>query len=272
MPASVTVVFRVGVALACLGGGALPACALTVLNQGRCGQNSGITRERFETDVLKRAPKPDYVLIYIGMNDVINHHFFTPVDRYVENVKWMIERSRSAGIVPVVCTIHHVVEEKVYKVHPRELFVPETINRKMERYNAALRKLVADLKVDVADFNAVTDRTPQPEFLSDDGVHLTASGNRLLAKTFYDVIGPRLTGRETIVCVGDSLTFGYRNDGAGTAEGETYPAMLKQMAQGLLTDGPRTVPGGDARRLRPRPRAGGWHLWPRRGLTGVAPQ
>ena len=31
-----------------------------------------------------------------------------------------------------------------------------------------------------------------------------------------------------IVCVGDSLTYGYLNPGAGSAEGETYPAMLRQ--------------------------------------------
>jgi acyl-CoA thioesterase-1 len=209
---------------------ASPSWALTVRNQGRCGQNSGITRERFEADVLKAEPKPDYVLIYIGMNDVINDKFFTPVDKYVENVKWMIEQSRKAGITPVVCTIHHVVEEKVYQHHPREKFGLETVNGKMNRYNVALKVLAKELGVEVADFNAVTDRTPQSEFLSDDGVHLTAGGNKLLAETFWGVIGPRLRGEETIVCVGDSLTFGYQNKGAGTAEGETYPALLKQIA------------------------------------------
>jgi lysophospholipase L1-like esterase len=55
--------------------------AVTVHNRGRCGQNSGIARERFEDDVLKPDPKPDYVLIYIGMNDVINDRFFTPLDK-----------------------------------------------------------------------------------------------------------------------------------------------------------------------------------------------
>jgi lysophospholipase L1-like esterase len=216
-------------ALICFAAFASPSWALTVFNNGRCGQNSVITRDHFEADVLKVAPKPDYVLIYIGMNDVINDHFFTPLDKYIENVKWMIEQSRKAGVTPVVCTIHHVVEEKVYTHHAREKFAPETVNGKMDRYNVALKKLAAELKVDVADFNAVTDHTPQVEFLSDDGVHLTASGNRLLAKTFFDVIGSRLHGEETIVCVGDSLTFGYQNKGAGTAEDETYPAMLKQM-------------------------------------------
>jgi lysophospholipase L1-like esterase len=220
-----------GWALVCLATFASSSWALTtVYNHGRCGQNSCITRGRFEADVLQVTPKPNYVLIYIGMNDVINDHFFTPLEKYIENVRWMIEQSRAAGITPVVCTIHHVVEEKVYASHPREKFTPETPNSKMDRYNAALKKLAAELGVAVADFNAVTGHTPQIEFLSNDGVHLTGSGNKLLAKTFWDLIGSQLQGRETIVCVGDSLTFGYQNQGAGTAEGETYPAMLKQLA------------------------------------------
>ncbi len=228
MPNSHPILLPFILALLCLPMVASSSQALTVLNKGRCGQNSPITRDRFEADVLKSTPKPDYVLIYIGMNDVINDHFFTPLDEYIENVRWMIQQSRKAGITPIVCTIHHVVEDKVYTHHPREKFAPETVNGKMDRYNAALKKLLTELKVDMADFATVADRTPQPQFLSDDGVHLNASGNRLLAKTFLDIIGPRLHGNETIVCIGDSLTFGYRNQGAGTADGETYPAVLKQ--------------------------------------------
>jgi lysophospholipase L1-like esterase len=206
------------------------AVALDVSNKGRCGQNSVNTRERFTDDVLKASPKPDYVFIYIGMNDVINDQFFTPLDKYLENVDWMIEQSQKAGMKPVVSTIHHCVAEKVYKVHHREKFGKETVNEKMDRYNAALKKLAAERHVPVADFNAVTDQTPQSEFLSDDGVHLKPNGNRLLAKTFFDAVTPKIQGNETIVWVGDSLTFGYHNNGAGTANGDTYPAMLKRIA------------------------------------------
>ena len=59
--------------------------------------------------------------------------------------------------------------------------------------------------------------------------HLTFKGNQLLAKTFFEVIAPQLKGKETIVCLGDSLAFGYLNKGAGTTEGETYPAILRQL-------------------------------------------
>lgn len=198
--------------------------SLTVINKGSLGQNSESGRKKFEADVLNF--KPDYVLIYIGMNDVINDRFFTPLDRYLENMTWMIEQARQAGIKPVICTLHHCVEAEIYKHHSRDKFGQETVTEKMDRYNAALKRLAVDQKVSLADFNAAAERVPQSELLSD-GVHLTASGNKLLAKTFFDVIAPHLRGREKIVCYGDSLTYGYLNKGAGSSEGETYPAMLR---------------------------------------------
>ena len=138
----------------------------------------------------------------------------------------LIEQARKAGITPVICSIHRVDETVVYAHHPREKFGGETVNAKRKRYNAALRKLVLDRKEALADFDAVTESLADADFLGD-GVHLTLAGNRLLAKTFLDVVAPQLRGNVTIVCVGDSLTYGFGNKGAGSAEGETYPAMLR---------------------------------------------
>lgn len=207
---------------------------LTVINNGHCGLNSTLLIKQFQGEALNLKPKPDYVLIYIGMNDVINDGFFTPLDKYLANVSWMIDQTRKAGITPVLCTMHHVVEAEVYKHHPRDKFGAETVNGKMDRYNAALRTLAVEQKVAMADFAAITVRMAPSEFLSD-GVHLTLAGNQLLAKTFFDVIAPHLRGGEKIVCIGDSLTYGYQNKGAGTAEGETYPAMLKLLSAQPLT-------------------------------------
>ena len=220
-----------GLALLGMTGFASHSFAATVYNQGRCGQNSGILREKFEADLSVATAKPEFVFIYIGMNDVINDTFFTPLDKYLENVTWMIEHARKAGITPVVCTIHHVIEDKVYKFHSRDKFGDETVNSKMDRYNVAIRKLAAEQKAALADFNAVTNNLAPADFLSDDGVHLSTAGNRLLAKTFHDVVAAQLTGNEKIVCVGDSLTFGFGNPGAGTTEGATYPAMLRLLIE-----------------------------------------
>jgi lysophospholipase L1-like esterase len=205
-----------------------PTNGLTVLNRGRCGQNSKIVREKFHDDVLALTPKPDYVFIYIVATDVINDHFFTTVEEHLGNMAWMVDQARKAGIRPVICTSHHVVESVVYQHHPREKFGRETVNEKIDRYNSALRKFAREQNIGLADFAAASAHVA-PSALLSDGVHLTPQGNKLLAKAFFDVIAPQVQGRETIVCLGDSLTFGYLNKGAGTAEGETYPAVLRRL-------------------------------------------
>jgi lysophospholipase L1-like esterase len=202
---------------------------LTVINKGALGGNSVMLRERFQGDVLDN--KPDFVLIYVGINDTLNDKFFVPLDKYLGNLKSMTDRAKAAGIKAVVCTMHRCDEAEVLKRQRKETFGDETPNGKMERYNAAIRKFVAEEKVGLADFGNVTAKVKLADFVNPDGVHLIPAGNQLLAQTFFDVIAPQLKGKEKIVCVGDSITFGYLNDGGGGAElnGQTYPSKLRQI-------------------------------------------
>jgi lysophospholipase L1-like esterase len=198
----------------------------SVINKGACGRNSRNLRASFETEVLDALPKPTHALIYIGMNDVINDRFFVPLPEYLDNIAWLVSQARAAAVTPILCTMHPVVEESVYATHPRALFGPETVNEKRARYNAALADQAALLAVDLVDFAALAERNGQD--LLGDGVHLTAKGNELLADAFLDALAPSLTGRDILVCCGDSLTYGYGNVGAGTSQGETYPAFLQR--------------------------------------------
>lgn len=195
---------------------------LTVHNKGIGGQNTAQGKARFEADVV--ALKPDYVFIYFGLNDTLNEPRFLPLDTFIANLVWMVDRARTAGIKPVLCTIHRVTEEPLLKRHRRESYGSEGPNGKIARYNAAIRRLAKEKDVPLADFAAVVQRNPST--VSADGVHLTAAGSRLLAQCFFDTIAPELQGHKTMVCLGDSVTWGAGLRGAGTAEGETYPAFL----------------------------------------------
>jgi acyl-CoA thioesterase-1 len=205
------------------------APSTTVFNQGRCGQNSAVARGVYENDLLGRGVKPDFVLIYLGMNDVVNHRFFTYVEDFIGHMEWMIDLAKKQGITPVVCSIHHVIEEELYKHHSWEYFLPLTVNGKMGVFNAALKKMLKEKSVVLADYREATGKLSPGQFLSRDGVHLSAEGNKLLAKTYIEATPGGIPKGATIVCVGDSLTYGYENQGAGTVEGETYPAFLKRM-------------------------------------------
>lgn len=202
---------------------------LTVHNKGVGGQNSRQGRKRFARDVL--AFKPNYVFIYFGLNDTLNEKKFISEKEYVENLRWMVDQARKAGIKPVLCTIHPIGEDALLKRHKRESYGAEGPNGKIDRYNTALRRLIKEMKVHVADFERLVVATNQQEtaLVSADGVHLTPFGYRVLADCFFKVVASEIAGKATIVCLGDSVTWGAGVKGAGTTNGETYPAYLSQM-------------------------------------------
>lgn len=197
---------------------------LTIYNKGIGGQNTEYGRKRFEQHVVEI--KPDYVFIYFGLNDALNEKCFVSLERFIENLNWMVDRASTNGIKPVLCTIHSVTEEPLFKRHKQELYGSEGPNGKIARYNTAIHTLAQTKKVPLADFATAAN---QPGTVSADGVHLTSSGYKLLAKTFLDVVATELKGNEIIVCLGDSVTYGSGMKGVGTAEGETYPAFLRQI-------------------------------------------
>jgi lysophospholipase L1-like esterase len=199
---------------------------LTVYNKGIGGQNSEQGRARFAKDVLDL--KPTHVFIYFGLNDTLNEPRFVELDRFLENLAWMVKQARAAGINPVLCTIHHASEEPLLKRHKRESYGEEGPNGKINRYNAAIRTLAMNQKVLLADFAAVADSN-RNERISADGVHLTPSGYRALAKCFFDTIENTLKSKDIIVCLGDSVTFGAGVNGAGSIDGDTYPSFLRQI-------------------------------------------
>lgn len=203
---------------------------LNVHNKGIGGQNSSQGKARFEADVV--ALRPNYVFIYFGLNDTLNEPRFLPLDVFSSNLAWMVERARQANIRPVLCTIHRVTEEPLLKRHRRDSYGAERPNGKIARYNAAIRQLATNKRVPLADFAAEIERHPSD--VAPDGVHLIAAGSQRLAQCFFDTVASELQGQATIVCLGDSVTWGAGLKGAGTTEGETYPAFLKQLAAGLV--------------------------------------
>jgi lysophospholipase L1-like esterase len=62
-----------------------------------------------------------------------------------------------------------------------------------------------------------------------DGVHPTGDGYRVLASAIAQAILAGGLPHRRIACLGDSITNGQHVPGAGTAEGETYPAWLARI-------------------------------------------
>ena len=202
------------------------AYQLTIYNKGIGGQNSSQGKKRFKRDVLNL--KPNYVFIYFGLNDTLNERKFLSEQQYVENITWMIDQANKANIIPVLCTIHPVTEAALLKRHKKESYGAEGPNGKIVRYNKALIALAKQKQVKLADFASVivkADKTGE-KLLSDDGVHLTPEGYKALANCLFNTIKADLKGEITIVCLGDSVTWGAGVKGPGKTTGESYPAYL----------------------------------------------
>lgn len=204
---------------------------LIVYNKGIGGQNSREGLARFNKDVL--AHKPDFVFIYFGLNDALNESKFVDVDDYIANLSKMIAAARAAHITPIFADIHHVDVEALLKRHKKDAYGEEGPQKKIDRYNAALHQLAQREKVTLVEWNRIADQAmtdhPDRAIRQPDGVHLTPAGNTLLAESFRRAV-PDLRDGQTIVCLGDSVTYGAHNTGAGTAAGDTYPAALRRIS------------------------------------------
>lgn len=195
-----------------------------VVNAGIPGQNSSDGRARFGRDVME--VRPSVLLLYFGGNDALNPGAFVPLGEYAANMAWMVDQALAHGIVPVVATVLHVDTARL-RAQPFSIQGSEEPNDRIDRYNQALLAVARERQVAVADFVRVLDAAGGPTTeTSTDGLHLTAVGNRLLARTFFQAMPADIP--RGVVCLGDSLTYGIPLRTAAQDSDETYPAQLQR--------------------------------------------
>ncbi|KZZ84122.1 SGNH/GDSL hydrolase family protein [Bacillus sp. SJS] len=174
---------------------------ITVLNKGVFNDSSDLLLRRLQKDVLDE--NPDFVIIAIGGNDcnfnwneVVEHpdseHQATvPVDRYIENVKMMMEKMKKAGIIPIVMTLPPLDPVRYYQYLFQQYgsSIGHWISLKggMEHwhgmYNDRLMNLADEMQVGKADVRtALRQAGSLQNLISDDGIHLTPAGYRVVGR------------------------------------------------------------------------------------------
>ncbi|MBI4976964.1 MAG: hypothetical protein HZC28_05745 [Spirochaetes bacterium] len=210
--------------------------SVKVINKGIGGNNTTQGLARFDKDVV--GIHPSVVVLYFGMNDAVNSMNSVPVEKYRENLSAMIARARAAGITPVLMTITPVIESYVLARHKKEYFENDPPNAKVKRYNDVIKSIAAEQLLKLVDLNAIFVSRGEPSegassllknkanLKAPDGVHYTPEGYRAVAESAFAVVRELVKKGDTVVCLGDSLTFGAGAKGAGAVDGETYPAVL----------------------------------------------
>lgn len=212
---------------------------ISVINKGFGGDNTIDGLARIKKDVL--AYNPNHFIILFGFNDALWHPIkFLPLKNFRSNLREMVAVTKKSGIEHIVLlTLFPVIEKYIRKRHPTH--PAKDINAYIEGFNQVILEVATESGIMVVNLkNLITMHGGASEDKScmirnvfnsgaEDGVHLTPEGYRLMAELIYDAIKQKIKCGDTIVCFGDSITYGVHVKGAGTVEGETYPAQLSRI-------------------------------------------
>ncbi|HPO36802.1 MAG TPA: GDSL-type esterase/lipase family protein [Kiritimatiellia bacterium] len=217
------------------------AAEVTVVNKGFPGRNSRQALALLEREVLPL--KPQHAVVFFGMNDAMNSGNLVPLAEFEQNLEALAERLAAGGARTVaLVTIHPVIEAYVKERHPKH---PQRADMQawLAAYDQAVRRVAQARKLGLIDWRSRVEKQGGASVSADsllrcvangggrDGVHLTAQAQALLGRCVFEAVGAGVKAGETVVCFGDSLTFGSGVKGAGTTEGEAYPAVLRRLLE-----------------------------------------
>jgi lysophospholipase L1-like esterase len=214
-----------------------------ITNAGYNGNNTADLLVRYEKDVL--AKKPELVIMMIGTNDMLNLRNILTLAQYETNYQQLIDQIKKHSKL-VLMTIPPIDHESLTSRIGSNLhgLGPKA---RVDAANEVIKRLAKKNNCQLIDLNLVLTAaggaTAEKESIFQnvangyaiDGVHPTKTGYLIIGATVYQAIIeglPESNKRgavKSIVCFGDSITFGYKMVGQGTVKGDSYPAVLNRM-------------------------------------------
>jgi lysophospholipase L1-like esterase len=160
---------------------------------GICGELTGEMAMRFRRDVLQH--RPVYVVLLGGTNDL---GWNAQPQEIMRNLINMYELARASGIIPVPVTVPSMRVDLSGAGPDAEAWIEEHLERRRV-LNALIRDYALSKRVPWIDlFTATAD--PETRQLaasySNDGLHMTTAGYRLLARLLYDQVFAKAAARE----------------------------------------------------------------------------
>jgi len=212
--------------------------SVIVINAGRNGNSTKDLLLRVDKDVL--AVKPQIVVMMIGTNDRFNSKKLISIDEYERNYQRLITKIKKQSVL-ILMTIPPVNDRYIILRKPELNLRGNGPNARVDSVNAVIKLLAEKNQCTLLDLNKIlagcggagTDKNDlfqnETNFGIADGVHPTAAGCRVIAAAVYQTVHMLKPEAKSVICFGDSITRGYRLEGEGSTEGQTYPAVLKKI-------------------------------------------
>jgi len=213
--------------------------ACQVVNSGFPGDNTRALLARVERDVV--AHGPTLTILLAGTNDALNHQALVPHVEFAANLSKLVAAISDSGSRIILMTPPVFHKPYLLARHPEAAYGKDGPEAALAKAVSSVRSLAGALELPLVDLNrifkAIGRVGEDPASLirnmansnSEDGVHPTAEGYRLIATALFQCVRERSLPSAKTVCFGDSITYGLNVAGMGTLEGESYPALLHKL-------------------------------------------
>ncbi len=152
---------------------------------GVCGELTAEMSARFRSDVLAR--RPGHVVILGGTNDL---GWNGAPEEIMRNLLKMYEASRAEGVVPVPVTVPSIRLDLNGGGPDAEAFLDRHLAGR-DQLNGLIQRYAESKGLACIDLFTATAEQPSrqlAERYSNDGIHLTTAGYRLLASLLFDQV------------------------------------------------------------------------------------
>lgn len=211
-----------------------------VINKGIPGNSSADLLARVSGDVIEL--EPDLVLVLVGTNDLLNTQKMVSIGDYYRHLDLLTDSLLKNGISIALVSPPTVDTLYLFERHDPSRY-PDSPMNMLAAARDTLRALCKQKDLLFIDLFAYLNEMEIPIHEKDqiirnrknsdsnDGVHFTKDGNELLGSMIYGQLQKYFgkLNQLKIICFGDSITYGVYMQGKGTAEGDTYPAVLKRL-------------------------------------------
>lgn len=156
---------------------------INVVPAGISGHKSNQMLARLGKDVLSK--KPNWMTLSCGVNDVWHGERGVPLEDYKKNITAIVDQCQAAGVKVMILTATMIHEDQA-----------NANNQKLAAYNDFLRTLAKEKGLALADLNeqmqAEIKNRPagsSGNLLTNDGVHMNARGNMMMARGVLGAFG-----------------------------------------------------------------------------------